>query len=68
LRFTGDVLSAPRGNQMQKIITRVVTIWIVLFIIFFILTEPAGAARYLHDWYSGIHSAANSLARLVNSF
>jgi hypothetical protein len=53
---------------MRKIITRVITTWIVLFIIFFILTQPAGAARYLHDWYNGIHTAASSLARLVNSF
>jgi hypothetical protein len=34
---------------------------------FFILTRPSGAARYLHDWYNGIHAAASSLAKLVNS-
>jgi hypothetical protein len=53
---------------MQKVITRIITTWIVLFVLFFILTQPAGTARYLHDWYNGIHAAANSLARLANSF
>ena len=53
---------------MKKIITRIITTWIVLFILFFVLTQPSGAARYLHDWYNGVHAAASSLAKLVNSF
>jgi len=53
---------------MKKIITRVIMTWIVLFIVFFILTQPSGSASYLHDRYNGIHSAARSPAKLVNSF
>jgi hypothetical protein len=41
---------------------------ISLFILFYVLTQPSGAARYVHDWYNGIHAAANSLAKLVDSF
>jgi len=53
---------------MKKIITRIIMTWIVLFILFFVLTQPIGSARFVHDWYNGIHSAASSLAKLVNSF
>jgi hypothetical protein len=40
---------------------------IVLFIVFYIATQPAGAAGLVHHGYNGLHSAANSLARFVNS-
>jgi hypothetical protein len=39
----------------------------VLFIIFYVATEPAGAANVVHHLYNGIHDAANSMARFVNS-
>jgi hypothetical protein len=40
---------------------------IVLFIIFYIATEPAGAAGFVHSAYNGLHDAATSMARFVNS-
>ena len=40
---------------------------IVLFIVFYIATEPAGAAGFVHHAYNGLHDAANSMARFVNS-
>jgi hypothetical protein len=40
---------------------------IVLFIVFYIATEPAGAAGFVHHFYNGLHEAANSMARFVNS-
>jgi hypothetical protein len=49
--------------MLKKIIT-----WaIVLFIVFYIATQPTGAAGIVHQCYNGLHSAANSLARFVNS-
>jgi hypothetical protein len=40
---------------------------IVLFVIFYVATEPAGAAGLVHHAYNGLHDAANSLARFVNA-
>jgi hypothetical protein len=49
--------------MLKKIIT-----WaIVLFVVFYIATQPAGAAGFVHSAYNGLHSAANSMARFVNS-
>lgn len=47
---------------------RVITFWIVLFIVFYVVTEPAGAAGFAHDWYNGVHGVAKSLATFVNQF
>ena len=49
--------------MLKKIIT-----WaIVLFVIFYLATDPTGAAGLIHHAYNGVHSAANSLATFVNS-
>jgi phosphate/sulfate permease len=49
--------------MLRKIIT-----WaIVLFILFYVTTQPAGAAGVIHHFYNGLHDAANSMATFVNS-
>jgi hypothetical protein len=49
--------------MLKKIIT-----WaVVLFVVFYIATEPSGAAGFVHDAFNDLHSAANSMARFVNS-
>jgi hypothetical protein len=49
--------------MLRKIIT-----WaIVLFIVFYIATQPTGAAGFVHHFYNGLHAAANSMAQFVNS-
>ncbi len=49
--------------MLRKIIT-----WaIVLFILFYVATQPAGAAGFVHHAYNGLHDAASSLADFVNS-
>jgi hypothetical protein len=49
--------------MLKKIIS-----WaIVLFIVFYIATQPTGAAGFVHSAYNGLHDAANSMARFVNS-
>ena len=40
---------------------------IVLFIVFYIATQPSGAAGIVHHLYNGLHDAGNSMARFVNS-
>lgn len=46
---------------------KVVTWAIVIFVIFYIATEPTGAANTVHHVYNGAHEAATSLALFVNS-
>lgn len=46
---------------------RIITWAIVLFIIFYIATQPAGAAGIVHHAYNGLHDAASSMATFVNS-
>jgi hypothetical protein len=46
---------------------KVITWAIVLFIIFYVATEPSGAAGLVHHAYNGVHDAATSLATFVNS-
>jgi hypothetical protein len=49
--------------MLRKIIS-----WaIVLFIIFYVATEPTGAGNLVHHAYNGVHDAASSLATFVNS-
>jgi hypothetical protein len=49
--------------MLKKIITWAIT----LFIIFYVATEPAGAAGVVHHLFNGLHDAANSMAQFVNS-
>lgn len=46
---------------------RIIVFWIVLFVVFYVVTEPTGAAGLVHDWYHGVHAIASSLARFVNA-
>jgi hypothetical protein len=40
---------------------------IVLFIVFYIATQPSGAASFVHHFYNGLHDVANSMAKFINS-
>jgi hypothetical protein len=46
---------------------RIIRWAIVLFIVFYIATQSAGAAGFAHHLYNGLHDAASSMARFVNS-
>jgi hypothetical protein len=45
------------------ILRRIVTWALVLYIVFYIATQPAGAAGFFHSAYNGLHSVAYSLVR-----
>lgn len=47
--------------------SRLVKWGLIAFIVFYIATNPAGAAGSVHHAYNGIHAFATSLATLVNS-
>lgn len=56
-----------RYRWSDSMAMKVVRWAIVLFIVFYIATEPAGAAGFVRHAYNGLHDAANSMARFVNS-
>jgi hypothetical protein len=49
------------------VLKKIITWAIVLFILFYLATEPAGAAGLVHHAYNGLHDAASSMAQFVNS-
>jgi hypothetical protein len=53
-----------RGGD--HLLRKVITWAIVIFIIYYLATDPTGAAHALHGAFNGMRSAGNSLARFVN--
>lgn len=46
---------------------KVITWAIVLFIVYYLATQPTGAANFVHHVFNGLHSAANSMSTFVNT-
>jgi hypothetical protein len=57
-------MSAPGGDHMVR---KIVTWGLVLFVVFYLVTDPTGAATFVHSIFNGLHSVASSLATFVNS-
>jgi hypothetical protein len=49
------------------VLKKIITWAIVLFIIFFVATDPADGSHVVQHAYNGLHDAAGSLAGFVNS-
>ncbi|MEP7024542.1 MAG: hypothetical protein ABJB47_12230 [Actinomycetota bacterium] len=39
----------------------------IIFLVYYLATQPVGAAHTLHSIFNGLHSAGSSLATFVNS-
>lgn len=46
---------------------KVITYLAVIFVAFYLLTQPNSAGHLLTSGFHGLHSAGSSLARFVNS-
>jgi hypothetical protein len=47
----------------KKILT-----WVAIaFVVYYLATQPAGAAHFVHSAFNGLQNAGNSLATFVNS-
>ncbi len=46
---------------------KVITWAIVIFVVYYLATDPHGAANVLHHAYNGLKSAGNSMTKFVNS-
>jgi len=53
-----------RGGD--HVLRKVITWAIVIFIIYYLATDPTGAAHALQHAFNGLRNAGNSMARFVN--
>jgi hypothetical protein len=49
------------------VLRKVITWAIVVFVVYYLATDPHGAATVLHHAYNGLKSAGNSMTKFVNS-
>jgi uncharacterized protein (DUF486 family) len=67
-RYTSKLdAEALRYRWSDSMVMKILSWAIVLFIIFYVATEPTGAAGFVRHIYNGLHDAANSMAEFVNS-
>jgi hypothetical protein len=59
-----DLLRHPEGGD--HVLRKVITWAIVIFIVYYLATDPSGAANFLHNAFNGLKSAGNSMSRFVN--
>jgi hypothetical protein len=48
------------------VLRKVITWAIVIFIIYYLATDPTGAAHALHNAFNGLKTAGNSMSQFVN--
>ena len=59
-----DLLRHPQGGD--HVLRKVITWAIVIFIVYYLATDPSGAAHFLQHAFNGLKSAGNSMSRFVN--
>jgi hypothetical protein len=56
-----------RDWEVIRMLRKVIGWAIVIFIVYYLATEPTAAASFVHNIWNGLKSAANSMATFVNS-
>jgi hypothetical protein len=46
---------------------KVITWGIVIFVVYFLATQPDTSASFVHTWWDAVRDVGNSLARFVTS-
>ncbi len=49
------------------ILNRVIKWLIILFVVFYLVTQPTSAGHLISGAFHGIHAAGNSLAHFINA-
>jgi hypothetical protein len=63
-----DVVREARYQSWTSgLLRRVITWVVVIFVVFYVATEPSGTAGFVHAAFNGLHSVSNKLAEWVNS-
>jgi hypothetical protein len=58
--------AGPQRTYLSSMLRRIIGFWAVIFVVFFVVTQPTTAAGFVHDWYHGVHSIGTALARFVS--
>lgn len=56
-----------RDREVIRMLKKVITWAIVIFIVYYLATEPTAAANFVHNIWNGLKTAASSMATFVNS-
>jgi hypothetical protein len=56
-----------RDWEVIRMLKKVITWAIVIFIVYYLATEPTAAAHFVHTIWDGLKTAASSMATFVNS-
>jgi hypothetical protein len=46
---------------------KVITWGIVIFVVYFLATQPSTSANFVHTWFSAVRDVGTSLSRFVTS-
>ena len=64
LTRSSGILRPHRGGDY--VLRKVITWAIVLFVVYYLATNPTGAAHALHQAFNGLKHAGDSMSRFVN--
>jgi hypothetical protein len=56
-----------RDREVIRMLKKVIGWAIVIFIVYYLATDPTGAANFVHHIWNGLKTAASSMATFVNS-
>jgi hypothetical protein len=62
----GNDLLRP-GLGGDRVLKKVITWAVVVFVVYYLATDPHGAANFIHHVYNGLKSAGHSMTKFVNS-
>jgi hypothetical protein len=67
LDAAAKVAGCARAGEVSRMLKKVLTWAAVVFVVYYLATQPAGAAHFVHGVFTWLHSAGNSLSKFVNS-
>lgn len=65
--LTAATVNCERTREVISMLKKVITWAIVIFIVYYLATDPGGAAGFMHHVFNGLKSAGHSLSTFVNS-
>jgi hypothetical protein len=61
------VRQEAQEQARQSMLRKVITWAAILFVVYYLATQPSGSAHFVHSVFNWLHDAGNSLATFVNS-
>ena len=65
--LTAATVNCECTREVISMLKKVITWAIVIFIIYYLATDPAGAAAFMHHIFNGLKTIGASLATFFNS-